>query len=395
MHEIKDIGNRKLRKPIAVGIVGSGPISTERHIPGFQKLRRETRIEAVCDMNETLAKKTADHFGIPRSFGTLSEMLKSCDLDIVDVCVPPRAHKAVANQAMESGCHVLVEKPIAISEAECDEMIRASERYGVKLSVVHNQIFYPPYVKAQELVNSGKVGKFAGMRVINFTHQEGYLKKMNHWIHKLPGGVVEESGPHAIYMSLPFIGRVHDISATPTKILSYPWVSFDTCSIDLKGANGSSSIIISHAGDYFATEVDLFGTKGMIRLDLQSMLLDVQQRRSLEYTTLATTSIKTSVRMGTGVLSNAVSSMLWKSFLGHDVIIQRFVDCVRDDSPPPVSLEEAKETTRVMEKISSLCAQFSLEASRPRASLSHNSSLPLVQNGMSPHEPPIDSKHGE
>ena len=344
---------------ITVGIVGCGPIAAMRHIPSFQKIGRKTRIVAACDVDHRMAVDTASKFGIPNSFGSLSEMLVNIHPEIVDICTPPQTHKNLAIQAMEAGCNVLVEKPIALTVAECDEMIRASKKNGVKLSAVHNQKFYPPFLNAQKLVSDGKIGKLLGMRVLNLTPKKGYLEKRDHWVHRLPSGVMTESGPHAVYMSLPFMQHVRGVRVSAKKTQPYPWASFDTYSVQLEGDSASSDLFVSHATEHFATEVDLFGTKGSVRMDLQSMLLDFQKRKSLKPLSLGTSSLSTSRGIATGVLSNAVASMTGKSFLGHDVIIKKFVECLEDESPPPILEDEARETTRVLEQISFMCDRAS------------------------------------
>ncbi len=312
-------------------------------------------MSAVCDTNPDIAKGVATSLGVPSIFSSISDMLARDRPDIIDICTQPQVHKDIAIQAMEAGCNVLVEKPMAISVGDCEEMIRCSEKNGVKLAVVHNQKFYPPFLKAQQLIKNGEIGKVTGVRILNFTHKKAYTQKKEHWVHQLPGGVMAESGPHAVYMSIPFIGNVLGVNVQARKTQAYPWVSFDTFSVQLEGASSSSDMTISHAGDYFSTEVDIFGSEAMIRMDLQSMLLDLQKRKSLSYSSLVESSLKTSRRIAFGVFSNALSSTMGKTFLGHDVIVKKFVKCIIDDSPPPVSGKEGMETVSVMERIVSQC----------------------------------------
>ncbi|MCR3907025.1 MAG: Gfo/Idh/MocA family oxidoreductase [Tenericutes bacterium] len=336
---------------LKVGIVGSGFIAKKRHIPAFLRLKKNVCLSAVCDLNLELAKDVAQEFGIPNVYSDLSDMLANEQLDIVDVCTPPKIHAPVALEAMKSGCNVLLEKPMAPSLSDCDKMVEAYKTYGVKLSVVHNQNFYPPFLKAQELVMSGAIGKLLGMRVLILTTRDEYIAHENHWIHKLPGGAIGETGPHAVYMSLAFLENVTDVNVCARKQSDYPWVSYDDYRIELVGENLTSSIYVSHAGDCNTSEVDLFGVEGTIKMDLQSMILTHHKREHLNPTSVASSSLSVAGQTITGVISNVFNVCFGKTMLGHDNMIEKFVQSIIEDKPVPVTPEEGRETIRIMETI--------------------------------------------
>ncbi len=167
--------------------------------------------------------------------------------------------------------------------------------------------------------------------------------------------MIGETGPHLVYLSLPFLGYVRNVRVSAKKILNYPWVTFDTYSIDLEGDSVVSSSFLSHASDHIAWEVDVLGTQGVIRMDLHSMLLSVQRKRDLKRRSLALSSLRTSRSIATGVVSNALGNVMGRSFLGHDLIVSKFVKSVTNGTPVPVPPEEGQETTRLMELICSMC----------------------------------------
>ena len=336
---------------LKVGVVGCGFIAKKRHIPAFLRLKKNVTLSAVCDLNQELANDAAKQFGIQNVYSSLSDMLSKEHLDIVDVCTPPKIHTPVALEAMESGCNVLLEKPMAPSLKDCDRMVEASHKHGVRLSVVHNQNFYPPFLKAQKLVESGAIGKLLGMRVLILTTRDEYIAHENHWIHKLPGGAIGETGPHAVYMSLAFLKNVKDVNVYARKQSDYPWVSYDDYRIELVGENITSSIQVSHAGDCNASEVDFFGTKGVINIDLQSMLLTRYMRKHLKPLSVASSSLSVAGQTITGVVSNVFRVILGRSMLGHDIMIEKFVESIINDKPVPVTPEEGRETIRVIDMI--------------------------------------------
>jgi predicted dehydrogenase len=336
---------------LKVGVVGCGYIAKKRHIPAFLRLKNLVSVSTVCDLNQELAKDVARHFDIAHAYSDLGKMLSEMDLDIIDVCTPPKIHAPVALEAMENGCNVLLEKPMAPSLLDCDRMIEASKKYGVKLSVVHNQNFYPPFLKAQKLVENGAIGKLIGMRVLDLTTRNEYISHKNHWIHKLPGGAIGETGPHSVYMSLAFLKNLKDVNVSASKRSEYPWVSYDDYRIELIGENITSSIQVSHAGDCNANEVDLFGTKGVIILDLQAMLLTHFKRKHLKPVTVASSSLSVAGQLIKGVVSNFFRVLLGSSMLGHDNMIERFVKSIKYNKPVPVKPEDGRETVRIMERI--------------------------------------------
>jgi predicted dehydrogenase len=336
---------------LKVGIVGCGFVARKRHIPSLLRLRKTVTLSAVCDLNQALAKDAAKQFNIPAIYSDLSEMISKEHLDIVDICTPPKVHATVALEAMERGCNVLLEKPMASSLNDCNKMLEASRKYGVKLSIVHNQNFYPPFLKSRKLVDNGSIGKLLGMRVLSLTPRREYIAHKNHWIHKLPGGLIGETGPHAIYMSLAFLKSVRDVTVCARKQTDYPWVLYDDYRIELIGEKINSSIQISHASNCTAAKVDLIGTDRILNIDLQSMLLIHYRRKHLKPTSAAASSLSVASQTTVGVISNIFKVFSGRSMLGHDIVIEKFVNSVKNDKQVPVTPEEGRETVRIMEII--------------------------------------------
>jgi predicted dehydrogenase len=347
---------------LKVAIVGAGFVAQKRHIPAFLRLKRYVSLTAVCDLNYELAREVAKKFGIPNAYSDLKEMLSKEQPDIVDVCTPPGAHAPVAIEAMEAGSHVLLEKPMASSLADCDKMIEAAKRNNVKLSVVHNQRFYPPVLKAEELVKSGVVGELTSIRILSLTPRKEYLIHERHWIHKLPGGIIGETGPHVIYLSLVFVKNVRNVNVIARKLSKYPWVLYDDYRIEIEGENITSSILISHATNYTASKMELYGTEYLLDLDLQSMHLIKFKRSTLEPTTIATTSLNIAWQIVKGTLSNAIKVALGRPMLGHDIMVEKFVKSILYDLPVPVTPEEGRETVRILEIIVNKINQFSFNS---------------------------------
>jgi predicted dehydrogenase len=146
-------------------------------------------------------------------------MLSEQKSDLVIISTPPKAHANLAVEAIQAGAHVLVEKPMANSAADCDRMIEAAAQCDRKLGVMHNQLFNPAFEKARRIVSDEAFGRFLGMRIWLATSVDYMTSKQDHWAHKLPGGMVGETGPHAIYLSLAFLRNVKDVQVHYKKLL--------------------------------------------------------------------------------------------------------------------------------------------------------------------------------
>ena len=338
---------------LKAGIVGCGAIASIRHIPAFLKLKGKVILQAVCDKNESLASDTARKYGISGVYTDLSQMLAKENLDVVDICTPPQIHAPLTIEAIESGCHVVLEKPMALKTSDCDEMIAASQKHNVKLCVIHNQLFYPPVIKARELVAKGAIGDFIGMRIFMSDPRDEMIMREDYWIHKLPGGVIGETGPHPVYKSLAFIGKVANVDVHARSFLEHPWAPFDDFRIELEGEKGSSSIVISYPGNRRASTIDLMGTEGALHLDLLSMLLISQGKNgAMKPFALAGSSLGTAAQIIGGVAANAFRVLSGQGeFYGHNTIISDFIDSILNDRQPPITAEEGRETTRVIEMI--------------------------------------------
>src|SRR5215471_17129507 len=135
-------------REIRVALVGAGYVSAY-HIRALQTLPHVS-IVGIADVSIERAREMADRFGIPGAFGTLAAM-RELRPEVVHVLTPPSSHATLAIEALEMGCDVFVEKPMAPSVADCDAMIAAAVRTGRTLSVNHSAKDDPIVVRALEL----------------------------------------------------------------------------------------------------------------------------------------------------------------------------------------------------------------------------------------------------
>jgi predicted dehydrogenase len=160
-----------MERILNVGIIGCGQIAQISHLPYLQELA-QFNILAICDLSADVVETLGDKFNVPNRYTDFNEMVQQEDLDIV--LVTNKNHAAPAIVAMESGKHVLVEKPMAFNLKQASEMIDASKRNHVKLMVAYMKRYDPAYQLMQRMMDEVekihliRVHGFAGTYTINF-----------------------------------------------------------------------------------------------------------------------------------------------------------------------------------------------------------------------------------
>ncbi|QJD82019.1 Gfo/Idh/MocA family protein [Cohnella herbarum] len=149
-------------KLVRVAVVGCGAIAQRRHIPEFAS-NPNVELVAFADPVIERAQEMANQYG-GKSYASYEDLLANEKVDAVSVCTPNYLHATVSIAAANAGAHVLVEKPMATTSEEGEQMIEAARRNGVYLMVGHNQRLMPPHAKARELLESGKLGKVLTFR---------------------------------------------------------------------------------------------------------------------------------------------------------------------------------------------------------------------------------------
>jgi predicted dehydrogenase len=158
-----EYGERLDRRPtpadpqrFGIGIVGSGDIIENAHVPSYQDAGY--RIVGIASRRVENARGVAERRGIDRVFESVDALIADPDVDIVDVAVPADVQPPVVHRAMAAGKHVLAQKPLAVSYREAVELVGAAERSGVTLAVNQNGRFDPAINAARGLIRNGILG---------------------------------------------------------------------------------------------------------------------------------------------------------------------------------------------------------------------------------------------
>lgn len=182
---------------LKIGIIGCGKITQVRHAPEYAE-NPQSELCAWYDALPERAQAMADVYG-GKVCQSVDELL-AMNLDAVSVCVANCDHASVTIRALEAGCHVLCEKPMATTYDECWSMLRAAERAGKRLLIGHNQRFARAHVEAQQMIARGDVGRVLAFHT-TFAHPgpEGWTGQKNSWFfdkNRAAFGVLADLGIH-------------------------------------------------------------------------------------------------------------------------------------------------------------------------------------------------------
>jgi len=209
---------------VRVGLVGHG-FAARLHMPGYRALGAERcEVVAMCGRDRGRAAAFALEYGIPYAFGSLTEMLKAVDLDAVDLSVPNHVHTRYALEAAAAGKHVIIEKPLTgyfgepdtpeeemvgrtipkqhmLERAceECDAILAAVDKAGVKLCYAENWCYAPAFTKLRRLVNA------AGGTILRIEAEESHSGSTSRYAHRwrtAGGGSLNLKGSHPLGAAL-------------------------------------------------------------------------------------------------------------------------------------------------------------------------------------------------
>ena len=208
-------------KPIGVGIIGTGRIS-DLHAIEYRG-NPKARIVALCDRDISIARERAATWGVEDAFVTddIDAILAREDVDLVEILLPHHLHLGAALKAIEAGKAVSLQKPMCLSMEEADILVAAAETSTRPFKVFENFIFYPPVLKARELVDQGAIGTPLSIRIKSNPGRSATAwnvpKDANVWRQEKAqsggGPLVFDDGHHKFALAWHFMGNPEAVHA--------------------------------------------------------------------------------------------------------------------------------------------------------------------------------------
>jgi predicted dehydrogenase/nucleoside-diphosphate-sugar epimerase len=253
---------------LRVGLVGAGYIS-EFHASALRRVPN-AELVGVTDFVASRAMGLAARFSVPNVFPTMEAMINQ-GVDVVHVLTPPETHAQLAITALNKGCHVLVEKPLAMNTEEVD-CITAAATAAQKTVCVNHSLLYDRFVsKALSLVRSGAIGvplSFDYFRSSEYPPYRGGPLP----IHYRNGGYpFLDQGIHALYLAESFLGAIEDVTTYRGTYGGDPNLLFDEWRVAAQCERGTANIQISWNVRPLQSWFVVQGTEGVLRANLFAM----------------------------------------------------------------------------------------------------------------------------
>ncbi len=235
-------------RQIKTGLIGCGKVG-HFHAAALQSLP-ESRFVAVCARTSEKANSFAEKYGAA-AFTNVEEMIAKTGVEAVCICTPHPQHAAPAIAAAKAGVHVLVEKPLASSLADCDAMLAAARDGKAILGTISQRRFYASCARIHQAIQSGKLGKpILGTATIFGSRDEAYYRS-DPWRGSWQlegGGVLVNQAPHQLDLLLWYLGEPAEVFGYWAN-LNHPYIEVDdTAAAIVRFKNGAlGNILVSNS----------------------------------------------------------------------------------------------------------------------------------------------------
>lgn len=353
------------KKMIKVAIVGCGKIA-DQHAAKIQTIP-DSKIVAVCDREELMAKQLAERFDIPAYYSNVEQLLTKTRPDVVHITTPPQGHFVVGKTCLEHGCHIYMEKPFTVNTVEAEKLIELANQQNLKMTVGHNLQFSHAMMRMRELIKQGYLGgdpvhleSFYCYDLGDEKYARAVLGDKKHWIRSLPGKLLHNLISHGISKIAEFI------KSNEPKVIAYGFNSKL-----LKHINENDIIdelrVIIHDEDnktaYFTFSSQMrpplrhfriYGPENSLIIDDDNQtLIKVRGKSYKSYLNQFIPPFSYARQY----LSNArynITKFLKNDFhtdVGMKYLIKLFYQSVTGENSLPISYKEILVTTRIMDQI--------------------------------------------
>ena len=357
-------------KEIRMGVVGCGSIAEIAHFPSIARCA-EAKLAAVCDINPATAEAAAAKWGAEQWFTDHRKMYEKAKLDAVVIATPNNVHRNQAIAAAKAGIHIVVEKPLAVTNVEAWEIVDACKAAGVKLMVGCDRRFWTHNQWAKELIEEGVIGNLLMSRSCLHEHWYNYQNHVARTDFRLHcdvagGAAINDTGAHAIDLLTWLNGSKVKRAVGVAKRLAMP-ESYtqcdDTALVMVEFENGAFGTISCNRFSPAVNQVtELCGTEGTIFTatdatnPFQSWPMAVYTSKAYSVETLP--KIMKDYRwpelfwvediINKNVRNRWIPICPPRSPNNYDRMTAHYLDCIINDKPPLVSGDDGARAIEVM-----------------------------------------------
>ena len=329
-------------KKLNFAIVGYGRIG-KRHAGHIVK---HGNLIAVCDIDRNKKNNLKTEFNNVEFYTSLEKLFQNHNnIDVVSVCTPNGNHCESTIFSLKNGANVLCEKPLALSIADCGEMIKTAEKNNKRLFVVKQNRFNPPVQKLKELIDKNKLGKIYSVQLNCFWNRNNdYYENSWKGTKDLDGGTLFTQFSHFIDLLYYMIGDIsHAIGFSANKNHKNIIEFEDTGVVALKFNNGVLGTInysVNTFNKNFEGSITIIAEKGTVKVGGQYL-------NELEYQNIDNLKIK---KLPKGNLPNNYGNYVG-SMSNHGLVYENLINVLNNNSVISASSFDGLKTVEIIEKI--------------------------------------------
>jgi len=329
-------------KKINFAVVGCGRIA-QRHA---EHIDNNGNLVAVCDIVKDKADALANKYNA-RAFYSIDELLNAKDLsiDVISICSPNGLHASHSIQSLKAGYNVLCEKPMAISVADCGDMIQAAEKSNKRLFAIKQNRFNPPVSAVKNAIEEGKLGKIYSVQLSCFWNRNNdYYANSWKGSADMDGGTLYTQFSHFVDLLYWLVGDIRTVYALTDNFAHKDIIEFeDTGVVALQFYNvalGTINYTVNSYGKNMEGSITIFAEKGTVKIGGQYLNeLEYQNIQDFEFKDLPVGNTANNYGNYQGSMSN------------HDKIYENLVDVLLNGSAISTSAFEGLKTVEIIDKI--------------------------------------------
>ena len=348
---------------LRIAIVGCGKIA-DAHVEEIRKLPG-AQLCAVCDVEPILAEQLAVRYGVPRWYTNLDNLLEAEKLDVLHIATPPQSHLSLTRQAVAAGCHVFLEKPVALRHCDVQAIIAAAVEAGRKLAVNYWPRFEAPALELRRLYEAGVLGdpvhieSFYGYDLAG-EYGTAFRQDPEHWVHRLPGKLFQNVLDHLLNKITPFLEDDQPfIQATAFRRdggATEPGRGeiLDELRVIIRGAQASAYATFSSHARPVAQTLRVYGTRNTAHVDFvaRTVVLDRKQPFPSALGRVFPPFMIAKDYMRQGLKNvNSFAHSRFHFLEGMRRLLSEFYLSIEQDSPPPIAYAEILRVTSMMDRI--------------------------------------------
>lgn len=173
---------------ITVGLIGTGYIGPV-HLEALSRIGG-VKVKTICDVNPDLAKSTAETYNVEHTCADYKDVLKDPEIDAIHICTPNKLHYAITKEAIAAGKHILAEKPLAMTLAEAEELVKLADNKGIVNGVDFCYRYYPVVQEMKARIARGDLGD---VRLVKGSYLQDWLSKETDYSWRLEKSETGES----------------------------------------------------------------------------------------------------------------------------------------------------------------------------------------------------------